>query len=1528
MATPKTNLSALQLLSPVMPSGTSVISINSSVLPISVIGDSNTTRLEVSIYNGTTAVSNYVTTTNGNEFSTSVPVLSSVASATVSLIGRNYDPTSTWVGSTSYSTGYTHADNNGNVQLVVQAGTSGSSSPTWSTKPPSSATKVSIESNQVTVFCSNTFSPGQKVYLYGLINATFLNGVVLTVVTASSSYFTATLIHNNYTLTVDAGYIASVTVDSGVLWANTGAIAVTPTVNFTLLYSSLDLSAYIGPPTGIKSYSSQDSCELRWVTPSYPGFIGVKVMVSTDYSGVNPAYTQYGDLVSSVSSSNQTVINQNSTTKINVPTADITNIEITNNLLTVAAVNNFVVGTSVVLSDINNADFLNGKEVTLTYASDSSFEAMITHADYESTPDSGTATSIVSTNTVTSIQTSLTTDYSTVTVSSTDVDGTQFYVLFSTVVQDPTTNVVYESIQNGPLLGGFVNLQLVSPMDFPVLQRKEDIAGRLIAQIVRQRPDLDLSPRSEIRDVSVDPFSIEVSNMTVREWFARLSNSISAISQLDDSTGTGVSDSFASSPYKQQISRAYGLSSTDTQTLIDEQFDILGEQAGLTRLGSTTSTGVVIFYTYQLPQSTISIPVGSVVGSSGDSNTSSMTFTTMGQGVIDATNLSSYYNAQYGWWAVSVPVQCTTAGSAGNVGAGAIDQVVSGVPEGVNVTNLVACQYGGDQELNSNFAARIRARQITGVDTGTRNGYKVTALSTPGISDATVVAAGDLEMLRDWDPIRQKHVYGAVDIYTRGSIISEQDETAFFEYANTSIYGKISTYVPLTLSSKNGLQFQITNFSSLAYPLYNAVEIVVTRAGVSFYLGVDRAQFDNVSGTITLNANDMAYQYVGTNTTQAKVPLLVYNAPATNAVALGAISAAASSYTFSLFARYESPFKHTPELQPVLNVLSVTGQSGQTGPVSSTITSLVHTSDYLLNGGSNEAGDIVEVGLGSSPTQATITASATSPVLIDVAMDVPLDTNGNPTGITSVLSTDLSTSYIFGKDYTVVPMGPYHQYGLSILSSTFYITQAGISNNILTIVAKNELGVGAPVILNGLTAATFLNGQTVIVASATSTQFTAVYTYANYALANDTGTVSGSSIQDGQSLLVTYNKFQLYEHLTFVENETQVLNSNLPTTLNNTGFVYNTWLPNSYGNTTLALDGWNGAYTYDASGNPTGLDIVGSTGLVGAQIPWNRRYIKVAYTNGATTAVYTEGIDFVLSVDSVSGATTISRLLTGKIPNGVVVNISYFYLESFVFATQYPAFVEILANQLLTTKHAAADVIVKAMVESPVDITMTITLSSSASVAVVDPAIRTAITIALDNADGVLYQSELISQVQAITGVQNIQLPLIKCAKSDGSYDIGSVIPSGTNWTILGNDPAFSGTKVPSNSWITADAVLPDSTIPSGGLPNGIVNFMYQGQTFRRASSVNDFLTNSASPTTIASISTPGSFYIIGTNDTLNSDYERKILLTVPQDVSTPSDLAFFCTYQVFGEGGANDITVSSTEYLAPGTITLNYQTA
>lgn len=1533
MPTPTTTLPALQLVTPALPAGTTVLSVDSSVLPFVINGDPETYRVEVGLYNTTYATDESAAvsytgltgaTVSFNQFLLSPALVPSVQETSVNIIGRNYDPNNAdggqnpWRPSYAYPLGYRYLDSNGFVQEVTYVGTvvplSGTAQPAFNPAPG-----------------GTTYDPPS----------------------------------------------AAPPTTTGLVWTNKGQTAVTPVIKFSLLYYQTGLAASIGPPSAISALKNQNDCTLQWATPEYPGFIGVRVMISTDPAGVNPPYIQYGDLVTKVSSTASDVVSSTTATAVDVPAALITGVEIANNVLTVVANNTFGPGSVVQLSGLVNAEFLDGTTVTVVTTDGAQLTADYTANDYPLTPDTGEAISVVSTNVTTSTDTVILTDYSSVDIPFTFVNSNVFYAMFSTVVQDPHTSAVFESVQNGPLTCGFVNLRIVNPTDFPVLQRKEDIAGRLIGQIVRQQPDLDLSPRSEIRDLFVDPFSIECANMSVREWFARVSSSISAISQVDDANNDGVSDPFQSSQYKQQIARAYGLSSTDTQNLIDEQFDILGEQAGLTRGGANASTVVVTFYTYQQPQASITIPQGAVVASIGDSTTPSLTFTTLGQGTIDLVNLASFYNATQGYWAISVPAQCNQVGSVGNVGAGTIQQPVSGVPTGVNVNNLSGATFGTDQESNSAFAARIQARLVTGIDSSSRHGILVAALSTPSIIGAQVVAAGDLEMVRDWDPTRQKHVFGTVDVYVRGTTLSQQNSLVPFVYEDSGVYASYSTYTTLARLAGTNL-FQLPNFSPTAVPPYDAVELLVTRSTGSFYLGLDRSQFYNATGVLALNGGDPAYQYAGNSVTRAKVPLLLNGFPATNQQALQALaSSTPGTYTFQLFFRLKSPFSYAPTLQPVLQVYAVTGGATGTGGVPSDDIELIHTSDFLLTGGSNEAGDTVKVPLTSSPVTAVLTTSlgstGTFGTLIDIGMDVPVDPNGVPTSaaVLSVRSLDSSTLYTYGVDYSVVPCGPYHQYGLKVLTSAATLTAIGCASNVLTVTVPHDFGPGSQVTISGVldpvAAPIFATPQTVVISTVTGTApnytgFTAVFGTDFTTLTPTTsGLVTGSAIdyQNGQQVVVAYNKFVLYERLSYVQGELQVLNGTVPTVLDNDGFVSNTWLPESY--TTgvpsypltqtgymLTLDGWDGLYGADG-----GLDIPGSlaafpSGLVGNQVPHDQRYIKVTYNNGVKDVVMKEGIDFNLGVDPTSGQASLTRVVpAGRIPDGGTVSVSYFCTETFTVATQYPTFVETLANSLALTKAAGADILVKAMVANPVDITLAVTLLPSTSPETIDPVIRTVINIALDNAVTTLYQSALIQQIQNVVGVQSVEVPLIKCAKANGSYDIGTVIPTGTSWTPLHSDPAFAGISVPPTAWISTGQILADSTLPSGGEQYAIVDLLYEGQVFARALSLGEFLSHALVPQALAvppgvTDAPPGSFYIIGTSDPLTtqvaanlaaagidpSTYWRKVVLTIPQDVPNPGNLAYFCTYQVWDEGGARDVTVSSTEYLSPGLITINYVTA
>lgn len=1305
MSAPISSLTPISILSPYIPStgGVSTLSVDTSILPFKVQTDANTIRLEISIYSQTLVFSNPVTGFF-NTFSGTIPLDTSVASTTVQITGRNYVPNVVWATSTSLAVGYRVTDSNGNVQVVLIAGITGFTAPTWGTVP------------------------------------------------------------------------SSITTDGTVIWKCLGPIAITPTSKFTLLFFNSGLALKISPPSALRAYKGSQSCQLEWATPPFTGFLGVRAVLSTDSSGVTIPYTQFGDLVTTISRTSNDPVTSNTTTVVS------------------------------------------GNTTTAT--------------------------------TVTSTQT---TNYSSIFVPTSAINSDKFYALFSTVIQDPTTNVVFESQQNGPLTCGFVNLKKVNPTDFLGLQRKEDIAGRMISQITRAYPQLDLTPRSELRDLVIDPIAVELSNMSVREWFSHMASSISAITQIDDANNDGISDSYSDSPIKQQISRAYGMKASDTQAFINKQFDMLGEQAGVVRGGSTTAVVNLTFYTYTKPLQSIVIPQGAIVATSPNSQTPALNFVTTGSASISPASASSFFDSQYGRYQVIVSAQCTTTGSIGNVGVGTITTVVSGGPQGWSVTNLVPANFGTDSQNNSVYAAQIQDRIVTGVDTGTRNGYLIQARAIPSIVAANVVAAGDLEMLRDWDPIRQKHVFGTVDLYVRGSSNSQQTETAIYQYQNTAPQGTFSAYTPLTLVDRSILKFSISGFSQLTSPLEQAVEVIVQRGGQSFYLGTLNSFIDNTDGFLFLNPNELAYQLVGNSVFVSQQPLVIAGVSATNSVAVNALqSASAGTYSIGMFARIHTPLNNVPTLQPIISVNSVTGNQN-TGVVSPTSIQLVRTQDFLLNGGSQLAGDTILIP-SSSLLQTTKNVSLTSSIVsIDNAMSVDVDSganvvlqktiNGQVLPSLVVRSGDLSTLYTYGVDYTLVRTGRYNNWSLNRVS---------------------------------------------------------------------TGSIPAPASVNPPVLVVSYYKYSLYEQVTFVNQENTTLNGTVSSQLANSGFIHNVWMPESYDFTQLSLDGFNT--------NP-----LLATGLTGAGIAHDNRYIKVTLTVAGIDVVMREGIDFSLVYNSTSGIASLARILTGQIPTGSTVKVSYFINETFSISTQYPAFVNQLATQIAVTKHAAADVLVKSMIANPVDITMVVEISSQVSPDVIDAKIRSMISIVLDNVPGnKLVMSEVVRQVKSVTGVTNVQLPLIKFAKSDGAYDIGIVVPSQTTWNPLSSDPSFTNLQLPIQSFITNSAVLPDATIPGGGSSTAYVGLLYQGQAYRRATSVQDFLVNSTVP----------SFYIIGTNDqisstqSLSSSYAQKILITIPSTIANPGLQSYFVTYQVFGEGGAKDIQISSTEYFVPGRIQLDYKTS
>jgi len=1188
-----------------------------------------------------------------------------------------------------------------------------------------------------------------------------------------------------------------------------GQAFATPTASFGIVYTGLTgVLPVLNPPSGVATYNGLNQAQLEWVLPTTPGFMGVRVQYSTDSTGINVPYQQYGPLVTQI------------TRAINSITSSTTS-------------------TAVV--------------------------------------DNQTTTTTTATTTPVSFS-------SVIFPQSIAGGASYFYAVLSTVVQDPTTNTVYESNFNGPFQLGFVDLRQVSPYDYQYLQQKEDIASRLISSAMANYPQLDLTPRSELRDLHIDPISLELSQQSVREWFGRCSQSISAMATIDDYDGDGISDPFNTSPFKSQIATAWNLSASNTQLLINKQFDILGERAGVPRGGATQSVVMMTLFTYTKPTTEVSFTQSAMTFSSiGNSQAPAVTFSAVGSAVVTPQSISSIYNSANNWWSVNVPAECTVVGSIGNVGAGAITQA-SGLPSGWLCINQGPATYGTDQQSNSSYAVMIKNRMVVGVDSGSRLGYLNTALATPGIIGANVVAAGDVEMLRDWliQPTMAgggKHIFGCVDIYVRGASDSQQTDGQVFTWgSSSSTYRSFVSYVPLQISSKALLAIKPT--TALSNAIYTPVEIVATQGANQIFFGVQTCKVDPLTNTVYLNPTELCYQLINAGGANEQYQIFQLNGVnQTNQMIIALLAPQAANISIVGWFRMQTPLQRYPTAQPVSTVYSVTG-NGNSGTLSPLGVRLIHSQDPLLNGFSNEANDLVQIDTTANATYSNITpivlstmpgvapgslvpfafqTGGPSIMPIDTDIQVSLDNQGRVYGINSVRSADLSTVYKLNVDYTIIPTG------LSAYS-------------------------GNPAVI--------------------SPQVAPICNYNAYSIQR----LPTGSIPLGQALLIGYNKYTLHEYCTLVTGEAQTLTGSTFVPLANPGFIQNVWIPESYGYTMLSMD---------------------ST-LISAFIPKQNRYIKVTYDNGSGPTVMVEGQDYNLTIDQNTYQAYVARVLTGRIPDKSSVLVSYFYNEMFSITTGYPGYIEQVANAISQTKNAGGDVLIKQMMANAVDIILSVELNPNVTSVVMDGQIRTVLGVVLSNANSTVTQSEVIRQVKSIPGIANVIVPLTKLAKSDGSYDVGIIIPTGTTWLPITQDTTFGSLPFAANTWIlsTTANVLPDQTIPSGGLPDAYVGMLYEGDQFRRASSVMDLVQNPPTSTTALD----GAFYIIGVEDQINSItpipsvYEGCIIATFPSYLSnkyvTPSDFSFKVTYQAWREGGYRDITLSSTEYLTLGSVTISYTTS
>lgn len=561
------------------------------------------------------------------------------------------------------------------------------------------------------------------------------------------------------------------------------------------------------------------------------------------------------------------------------------------------------------------------------------------------------------------------------------------YYMVSTVQSfDTALNQLVESPYSQELEGQF----LYYSTDYQNLPKRSrsDVLFSLSREMMVNNDLINVVPGSVIRDLS-DPVALEFEKMYVIQDFIFSCMSLDTLLAFDDADGDGISDPVSLNTRKRALASALGLKDPTTlQLLIDEQFNKYGANSDLTRKSSTSSIGVVVFYTDIRPTSDILIMDNTIISTSldSDSSLSSIKFTVRGTKILSAANADTYYNPTKKRYEIQANIEAQFPGSNGNVPVGSIT-VALNVPPSLRVTNELPTRYGTDRESNQQLSDRVKTAKFE-YDSGTEGGYNATAMDIPGVIQARVEIAGDPLMMRDYDATDKKHIGGKVDIYTRGTRLTQMvDQVAFsYEYPTDTYGNKVGEAFYVSDASDFRLRCKNTKV--------NADNPIVTVSRVrNITLGKDYSL-----------AN---YQIIG----EGDTILLEKNQQNLN-IGLATFDVVEVAYL------YRSSNMLVLSQQPVESIVSVTTSGGTI--IDTSKYRLVKQEDPLLNGNSSIAKDSVKFFFNESDNiQEFITVSGEEH---DMLYDTParIELKGVDVNSIVVTSTDEATTYIRNVDYSVV----------------------------------------------------------------------------------------------------------------------------------------------------------------------------------------------------------------------------------------------------------------------------------------------------------------------------------------------------------------------------------------------------------------------------------------------------------------------------------------------------------------------------
>ncbi len=555
---------------------------------------------------------------------------------------------------------------------------------------------------------------------------------------------------------------------------------------------------------------------------------------------------------------------------------------------------------------------------------------------------------------------------------------------------------VYFNKDTGTLQESRYSLELSGsplPLDTTVrgirIRDQSRITNDYITQVQKAQPTLSLIPGSTVREVHIEPFSNEMQKSYFLMDFVHRAKSFAALLAIDDPNLSGTSVSVTNSQYKQNLKTALAIADdTSVQSLIDSSFDALALNFGISRQGRRPAVVDQTFYLTSKPTKNMVISQDSIVSSSTSPN--APRFRTKGQYAIPFASSGSFYNPETRRYEIKAQMVAETPGSAGNVPAEALDTIESGA-QGFQTINEEAAQFGLDTESNLSLAEN-GMRALSSLDSGTGSGYETTSVYSPGVLDVKIVKSGDTFMMRDYDPVRMKHIGGKVDIYIKGVIERTITETFAFQFS-------VARSVRFDVIDPINLIFRARD-SRLT--IDNPIQEMLNNPALGFGLR-NHSVFPTASYDLTgVTIND--YRTIQLNTSIPQ-PLTLLD------------DFVEGDY------RFRSNNKFTAGVQPIRRIASVSGEVSGALDASAGFT-LFKVQDPLLDGESTIASDYIEINqVDGIPTGTSIAISDEQHVMIG-SFEEPLNSVGINTFTLKVFSADRVITYngpgTSNPDYLIV----------------------------------------------------------------------------------------------------------------------------------------------------------------------------------------------------------------------------------------------------------------------------------------------------------------------------------------------------------------------------------------------------------------------------------------------------------------------------------------------------------------------------